>query len=261
VTMINKRRPRGIRRPVVHPLAASLAAMLLACDGLLPSGDEGPPRIWISDTAFRLAPGESVQLASYFGGSAPRDLAREWSSSSPAVLEVDAAGRLTARSPGRVVVYVRAGRLVDSATVVVAESDVEDRTTWASVSAGDGFTCALDASGHRSCWGHNGFGAHGNGIRRLHTAIHAPAATPDPTSISCGGRAGSSRGQPPVVAVRPVVVTFGPQLYRGGVSEPRESSPRSPLRLSRGGRQARTQAHVLAWLESQERQSTAKDQG
>lgn len=161
-----------------------LAPALLAmggCDD--PSGPGAADRsgVSISNTAFRLDVGESVTLGVVIPGAGPGgERSGEWSSSNSAVVQVNNGGQLTAVAPGRAAVFVRIGGALDSATVHVGSGGGGGSPAWASVHAGDRFTCALDAAGERYCWGDNPFGAHGNGTRRLLTATNSPVAAGDP---------------------------------------------------------------------------------
>jgi alpha-tubulin suppressor-like RCC1 family protein len=179
-------------------VAATVAFLLMAggCAEITGSRDNSFSAIWISNTAFDLEVGEATELTATSSSleEAPGTPAGlEWSSSDPRVLTVDRTGRVSGVGRGRATVFVRQGRLTDSASVRVGAGEAGGATAWASVHAGARFTCALDAAGERYCWGENPFAAHGNGTRRLHTAIHSPLSTGDPlryAQLSSGGHHG-----------------------------------------------------------------------
>ena len=64
---------------------------------------------------------------------------------------------------------------------------VKSDTTWKRVAAGGAFTCALDASGARYCWGNDGYGQFGDGSR---TSSPNPVGPIDDgwAEISSGGQ-------------------------------------------------------------------------
>lgn len=128
--------------------------------------------------------GESVDLAATASepleGSSGPSPAPIWRSDNPTIIVVDDNGVVTAMAPGHATVVVRMGDHTDSASIRVGSTPAATTPQWAAVYAGYSYTCALNAAGERYCWGANQFGAHGNGTRRLHTAIHSAQSAGDP---------------------------------------------------------------------------------
>lgn len=170
--------PAGGKRLI---LVAVAPALLLgaACEGLTGPGEGERPGVSISHTAFELAVGESAQLTATSLSAPASTPTFEWSSSDPGIVAIDGQGRVTGKGSGVAHLRVRLGGHMDSATVRVGGGQ-GGSPTWSSVHAGDLFTCALDSSGQRYCWGANPFGAHGTGSRRMYTATYSPVSAGDP---------------------------------------------------------------------------------
>lgn len=171
--------PFGMARcKVLVPLAAVVLSAA-GCEGLAGPGDGERAGVSVSHTAFELEVGESVLLKATSLSAPTSTPTFEWSSSNPEIITIDGQGRVTGTGSGVAHVRVRLGGHMDSVTVRVGATH-GGSPAWSSVHAGDLFTCALDSSGQRYCWGSNPFGAHGSGMRRMYTATHAPVSAGDP---------------------------------------------------------------------------------
>lgn len=170
------------RAPGLCKILVPLVAVVLSsagCDGLAGPSDGERAGVGISHTAFELAAGESALLKATSLSAPASTHTFTWSSSNPGVVEVDGQGRVTGKGPGVAHIRVQLDGQMDSATVRVGAAQ-GGSPAWLSVHAGDLFTCALDSTGQRYCWGSNPFGAHGSGVRRLYTATHSPVPAGDP---------------------------------------------------------------------------------
>jgi alpha-tubulin suppressor-like RCC1 family protein len=146
-----------------HLLTAMALLLLPACDTLLP-GSRGPLQgLWMEATGVVLAPGETIRLralAEARGGSLklppesllPAEDIRWWADDGRVLRTVDD-GTVEASALGRTTVWVEAGNLRDSATVVVRDPEEEPSYRWKAVAVGESHVCALTIGGVPYCWG------------------------------------------------------------------------------------------------------------
>ena len=122
---VTVRRARPLRALVV--LAATLVASLSACGG---GGDTKAPTaptapiatVKVTASTTSLVPGESTQLvasASTAEGQPASGAQFTWLSDAPAIATVDAAGRVTAVSPGTAAIAATAGTVSGAVTITV----------------------------------------------------------------------------------------------------------------------------------------------
>jgi alpha-tubulin suppressor-like RCC1 family protein len=92
-----------------------------------------------------------------------------WATSDPSVATVSHQGIVTAVARGEAVIYAAIDALADSVRLLVI-----DPFRAVELTAGSGFTCAIDEAGTGYCWGSNFSGTLGNGL------VHGSFTRPTP---------------------------------------------------------------------------------
>lgn len=181
--------PRLASRRVSRQLAMLFGILTVASCSLTAGPGEDSNALHVSATGYILAPGDTAALGATraFAGQLwqtsatgrqqtwPEDVPIRFSSESPEIARIDAAGIITAVSDGKAVVWVEAAGLRDTATVVVSARARDTRgALFSFVQAGRGYSCALKASGMPWCWGDSWLGQIGAGSLRPYTSQLAP---------------------------------------------------------------------------------------
>jgi alpha-tubulin suppressor-like RCC1 family protein len=170
---------RVVRRVVPAPILVLLA--LAACEeGPLTPGGDAVSSVVLNPPTLTMAVGEQIRLdvipRNGEGRAIPGSVSR-WSSSAPAVAEVDAAGLIQARSEGVASISATVDGIVGTSTINVGSVAVSE---WREHS------CFVSDVGAVWCWGRGGNGELGIG-ERMSSPAPVKALLPEPAaSVSVG---------------------------------------------------------------------------
>ena len=162
-----------------YGIALACAALAACADG--PQGP-GPDTVELRLDRHALSLGidDTRQLVARrldHGDSAPAPI--QWRTGNAAIAVVSASGLVRATGPGRTWVEASDTRHTDTAWV-----DAYPR--FASIVAGDGFSCALTGGGRALCWGRNTYGSLGDGRLVDRARPGLVAGVPPLSALSAG---------------------------------------------------------------------------